>query len=178
MTCQDNAATSSPSPIGSQLSARGGRKADPRRLLRELCRLYAAERLLALELPRLFRQSTSISVRLVLSDQRKETGRQIARLELLIGAADAAHSTTAATAPVPGFQPIGHEAEEMPRGAPTAVLIAVPLRATRAAMAAYASTISTAKRLGQWSIAELLAVSLNEKRTAGAVLSRLAERGE
>ena len=107
MTCQDNAATSSPSPIGSQLSARGGRKADPRRLLRELCRLYAAERLLALELPRLFRQSTSISVRLVLSDQRKETGRQIARLELLIGAADAAHSTTAATAPVPGFQSIG-----------------------------------------------------------------------
>ncbi len=141
----------------------GGRPRDGKALLRQLGRLYASERQLAFDLPRLFRQSTELSLRLVLSDQRKETSRQLIRLDLIIQAAGVA----------PGPVDI-HSNDDFPSGAATHTIVAVPLRQARGAIAAYLSAIAIAKRIGLLSMVNLLAESLNEKRHGRVVLSRLA----
>ena len=106
-------------------------------LLQLLYQLYTAERQLALDLSRLFHQSTSIPMRLDLSDRRKESTRHLLRLERVI------QMTTG--------NPASHVVAGMTTLRPSAiepgdagVTLDIPLRALRTAMGDYAAAIATA----------------------------------
>ena len=130
-------------------------------LLQQLYQLYTAERQLALDLSGLFHQSTSIPVRLELSNRRSETTRHILRLERVI------QLTT------------GNPASHVIAGMTTLRLSAIepgeaddiPLRALRASLGGYGAAISIATRLGHVAIADLLAKTLGEKENAIIALS-------
>ena len=148
-------------------------------LVRRLYQLYAAERLFSMDLLRLFRQSASIPVRLVLSDQRRDASRQILRLErsiqLTTGAVDPGVVANLMAVP---RAPHDLNDREFVRGAQIQWAIAFPLLAVQGAVTAYRSAISFAKRVGEMAIVTLLAESLSEKRNTAIVLSRLAEAVE
>jgi len=125
-------------------------------LLQQLYELYTAERQLGLDLFTLFHRSTSIPLRLELSDRRRETTRHILRLERIIQLTTgtpvsrvAAHMTT--------LRPAVVEPDHL------AVTLDLPVRALQVAIVAYGAAISTATRLGHASIADLLAETLREK---------------
>lgn len=146
-----------------------------RALFRQLSRLYAAERQLAFDLPRYFRQCTELSLRLVLSDERKETSRQLVRLDLIIDTAGRGALSRAARPRHRAEVPVdAHSDDDFARGAPLSHIAAELLRQGRAAIAEYQSAIASAKRLGLLAMADLLEQSLTEKQDATAVLSRLA----
>ena len=130
-------------------------------LLQQLYQLYTAERQLALDLSGLFHQSTSIPMRLELSDRRRETTRHILRLERVI------QMTTG--------NPASHVVAGMTTLRPSAIEPGeaddIPLRALRAALVGYGAAISTATRLGHATIADLLALSLSEKSDTIIALS-------
>lgn len=134
-------------------------------LLQQLYHLYTAERQLALDLFILFHQSTSIPLRLELSDRRRETTRHILRLERIIQITTGA-TVSRVAANMTTLRPSGVDLGE------PGVTLVIPLRALQAAIAAYGAAISTATRLGQASIADLLAESLNEKGNMIVALSR------
>ena len=139
-------------------------------LLQQLYQLYTAERQLALDLSTLFHQSTSIPMRLDLSDRRRESTRQILRLERIIQMTTgnpASHVVAGMTTLRPSaIEPGGKD-----------VSLEVPLRALRAAIHAYRGAMSTATGLGQASIGRLLAESLGEKTdTLEALSAREDER--
>ena len=133
-------------------------------MLQQLYQLYTAERQLALDLSSLFHQSASIPMRLDLSDRRKESTRHLLRLERII------QMTTG--------NPASHVVAGMTTLRPTAtepgeagVTFEIPLRALQVAITAYREALATATRLGQASIADLLAETLNEKGLAVIALS-------
>ncbi len=163
----------SPKAVPATRSA--GSAGDDKALFRRLGRLYALERQLAFDLPRYFRQCTELSLRLVLSDERKGTSRQLVRLELIIQSAGYGTASRGAGRRKPAELPVdAHSDDDFPRGAPLGTIVALLLRQTKAAIAEYRSAIATAKRLGLLAMADLLAVSLNEKQAAGVDLSKLA----
>jgi len=135
-------------------------------LLPQLYELYTAERQLALDLSNLFHQSTSIPMRLDLSDRRKETTRHLLRLERIIQMT----SGNPASHVVAGMMTLRPSAIEMSE---TGVTLEVELQVLRAAMVGYEAAISTAAQLGHASIASLLMESRSEKvETISALSSR------
>lgn len=169
MTALEPYAPASAIPATRTSASAGSPARDPAKvLLRHLTRLYTAERQLAFDLPRLFHQSTVLALRLALSDHRKETSRQLVRLELIIQTA-----RTEAPSPVDV-----HSDGDFIRGAPAHTIAAIPLKRARAAIAGYRSAIALANRMRLHSMAELLTESLNEKRNASVVLSRFAVQPE
>lgn len=133
-------------------------------LLEQLYQLYTAERQLALDLSSLFHQSTSIPMRLDLSDRRKETTRHLLRLERLIQMETgnpASHVVAGMTTLRPS--PIAPDED--------GVTFEIPLRALQVAMTAYGEAISTATRFGRSTIADVLAETLSDKGAAIIVLS-------
>ena len=145
----------------------------------QLLRLHAAERALAFALPDLSRRSPSVALGLVLSDHRRVTNLQIIRLELMIQAATGGLDATAAAATFPGGPPGDDQTDlglALSDSADT--LLAVPLAASRVAVAGYRSAIASAKRLGQYLSAELLSASLREKDGSAIVLCELADQAE
>ena len=133
-------------------------------LLEQLYQLYTAERQLALDLSVLFHQSTSIPMRLDLSDRRKETTRHLLRLERLIQM----ESGNAASHVVAGMTTL-RPSESAPDE--TDAAFEIQLRALQAAITAYGEAISTATRSGQSATAEVLGETLSEKGAAIIVLS-------
>jgi len=106
-------------------------------LLEQLYQLYTAERQLALDLSVLFHQSTSIPMRLDLSDRRKETTRHLLRLERIIQMT----SGNPASHVVAGMMTLRPSAIELSE---TGVTLEVELQVLRAAMVGYEAAISTA----------------------------------
>ena len=180
MESVEQSAPSRAIPTTGAVGSAGSRARDHRKvLLRRLSRIYAAERQLAFDLPRLFRQATELALRLVLADQRKETSRQLVRLDLIIQAAGGDAPGRIAAPLKPAERPVDvHSDEDFPSGATTDTILAVPLRQARGAIAEYQSAIAIATRIGLLSMADLLAESLNEKRNTNVVLSRLAAQPE
>jgi ferritin-like metal-binding protein YciE len=134
-------------------------------LLEQLYHLYTAERRFALELGELFRDSYSIPRRLTISDCRKETARQILRLERMIQMTTGA-TASSAPASMTTLQPLAGDPDE------PSLAFDAPLRAVKASILAYGAAISTANALGETGVAELLAESLNEKSDACVALSK------
>ncbi len=137
---------------------------------------YGAERQFAAEAPKLIWQTSSLSLRLALSDQFQETERQIDRL----GEAFGALGKPPRGAYCPGIQSFFDEADRAARrGGRGAFLdaatVASAQRVARYAMATYSRAIAYAKLLGQRTIAELLTDSLVEERTMIETLGRLVE---
>ena len=142
----------------------------------QLREIYGAERQFAAELPKLIWQTSSLSLRLALSDQFQETERQVDRL----GEAFTALGKLPRGAYCPGIQSFLEEADRAARrGGRGAFLdsatVASAQRVARYAMATYSRAIAYAKLLGERTIAELLADSLAEERTAIETLERLCE---
>jgi len=137
-------------------------------LLEQLYHLYMAERQFALELGELFRDSHSIPRRLTISDCRKETSRQILRLERMIQMTTGASASTA-PASMTTLLPLAGDPDE------ESLAFDAPLRAVEASMVAYGAAISTAQALGEIGVADLLAESLNEKSDAIVALSKPAQ---
>ena len=133
-------------------------------LLHQLYQLYTAERQLALDLSGLFHQSSSIPMRLELSDRRRETTRHLLRIERVIQmttGSPASHVVAGMTT----LRPSAIEPGE------AGVTFEFPLRALQVAVTAYGEAISTATLLGQASIAEILAETLGDKRNTIIALS-------
>ena len=133
-------------------------------LLEQLYQLYTAERQLALDLSVLFHQSTSIPMRLDLSDRRKETTRHLLRLERLIQI-ETGNAASHVVAGMTTLRPSEDAADEAGVG------FEIPLRALQVAITAYGEAISTATRSGQSAIAEVLGETLSDKGAALIVLS-------
>ena len=137
----------------------------PERVIQQLRAIYASETTLALELEVLFRRTGWVPLRLVLSDQRRETSRHVERLACIIAMVDWRVGPTpdrASASRANGGQP-----GQLPAGA----IVAGPLRAARAAVAAYGSVIAAANEHGLAHVANLLASSLAEE---SATTERLA----
>lgn len=142
----------------------------------QLREIYGAERQFAAELPKLIWQTSSLSLRLALSDQFQETERQIDRL----GEAFGALGKPPRGAYCPGIQSFLDETDRAARrsgrgGFLDAATVASAQRVARYAMATYSRAIAYAKLLGQGTLAELLTDSLVEERTMIETLGRLAE---
>lgn len=142
----------------------------------QLREIYGAERQFAAELPKLIWQTTSLSLRLALSDQFQETERQIDRL----GEAFAALGKPPRGAYCPGIQSFLDEAERAARRGGRGVFldaatVASAQRVARYAMATYSRAIAYAKLLGQRTVADLLNDSLHEERNTIETLGRLEE---
>jgi ferritin-like metal-binding protein YciE len=133
-------------------------------LLQQLYQLYTAERQLSLDLFSLFHQSTSIPLRLELSDRRRETTRHIIRLEQIIQMTTGTPVSRVA-ASMTTLRALVVEPDDRD------VTLDLPLQALEIAIAAYGAAISTATRLGHASIADLLAESLSEKGDLMTALS-------
>ena len=145
----------------------------------QLYRLHAAECALASALPNLNRRSPWPALGLVLSNHRRATNLQIIRLELMIQAATGGLDPTAEARMVPGPPPSDDQTDLGLMFIETAdTLLALPLAACRAAVAGYRSAIASAKRLGQYLPAELLAASLREKNASAIELGQLADQAE
>jgi ferritin-like metal-binding protein YciE len=142
----------------------------------QLREIYGAERQFAAELPKLIWQTSSLSLRLALSDQFQETERQIDRL----GEAFGALGKPPRGAYCPGIQSFLDEAERAARRGGRgiyldATTVASAQRVARYAMANYSRAIAYSRLLGLRTIAELLTDSLVEERTMIETLGRLAE---
>ncbi len=142
----------------------------------QLREIYGAERQFAAELPKLIWQTSSLSLRLALSDQFQETERQIDRL----GEAFGALGKPPRGAYCPGIQSLLDQADRAARRSGRgafldAATVASAQRVARYAMATYSRSIAYAKLLGQRTIADLLTDSLVEERTMIETLGRLAE---
>jgi len=142
----------------------------------QLREIYGAERQFAAELPKLIWQTTSLSLRLALSDQFQETERQIDRL----GESFTHLGKPARGAYCPGIQSFLDEADRAARrGGRGAYLDAATIgsaqRVARYAMATYSRAMAYAKLLDQREIAVLLEESLMEERAMIDTLARLAE---
>ena len=143
-------------------------------LLEQLDQLYLIERALADDLRALFLRSRSLRHRLVLLAQRRETNRQILRLERIVqlatGNADAVPVTNRMEERHPAVDPVVAESTEEVNGS----IIVARLKLDPVVMDGYRSAMSGAQRLGMARAADLLAASLREKRQAAAVVSQLA----
>lgn len=152
---------------------RSGRKrretTDPR-LFAGLCRLFEAERQYAFDLQRLFRQSRSLPLRLMLSDRRREVSRQIVRLELLLRSAAAAMDAALDDDGVPTAPPADRRRDAGP-AVKEADVPRFVLRTLLASMADYRWVVEEGSRLGQQWIADLLTTTLKEKRATVVVLA-------
>ena len=142
----------------------------------QLREIYGAERQFAAELPKLIWQTSSLSLRLALSDQFQETERQIDRL----GEAFTALGKLPRGAYCPGIQSFLDEADRVARrGGRGAFLDSATItsaqRVARYAMATYSRAVAYAKLLGQNTVGELLTDSLIEERTTIETLSRLSQ---
>jgi len=142
----------------------------------QLREIYGAERQFAAELPKLIWQTSSLSLRLALSDQFQETERQIDRL----GEAFGALGKPPRGAYCPGIQSFLDEADRAARRGGRgiyldAATVASAQRVARYAMATYSRAIAYSKLLGLRTLAELLTDSLVEERTMIETLGRLAE---
>jgi ferritin-like metal-binding protein YciE len=142
----------------------------------QLREIYGAERQLAAELPKLIWQTTSLSLRLNLTDQFQEAERRIDRLgdafRMLgrIPRGSYCHG-------IRGFLDEGSfAARRRTRGVELdAAVIGCTLRVTQYTMGAYSRAIAYAKLLGQREITDLLTESLIEEKSTVEALSRLAE---
>ena len=133
-------------------------------LLQQLYQLYTSERQLALDLSSLFHQSSSIPMRLDLSDRRKETTRHLLRLERVIQMTTgnpASHVVAGMTT----LRPSTIEPGE------AGVTMEIPLRALQVAITAYGEAIATATQLGRAGIVDVLRETLSEKHDTIVVLS-------
>lgn len=142
----------------------------------QLREIYGAERQFAAELPKLIWQTSSLSLRLALSDQFQETERQIDRL----GEAFSALGKPPRGAYCPGIQSFLDEADRAARRSGRGVFLdaatmASAQRVARYALATYSRAVAYAKLLGQPTIADLLTDSLTEERTTIDTLGRLSE---
>jgi len=142
----------------------------------QLREIYGAERQFAAELPKLIWQTSSLSLRLALSDQFQETERQVDRL----GEAFTALGKPPRGAYCPGIQSFLDEADRAARRGERGVfldaaMVASAQRVARYAVATYSRAIAYAKLLGQHTIADLLADSLAEERTVIVTLEHLSE---
>lgn len=142
----------------------------------QLREIYGAERQFAAELPKLIWQTSSLSLRLALSDQFQETERQIDRL----GEAFTLLGKAPRGAYCPGIQSFLDEADRTARRGGRgrfldAAIVSSAQRVARYAMATYSRAIAYAKLLDQRSMVELLADSLAEERTTIGTLDRLTE---
>ncbi len=163
---------------GSMVSAGGRPRDQSKALLRRLGRLYAAERQLAFDLPRVFRQCTGLPLRLALSDQRKETSRQLVRLELILQSAGGAANGLAGLKRWAERPVDAHSDEDFPSGVPIHTVVAAALGQAQRAIAEYRAAMTLARRVGLLSMVDLLAISLNEKENASVQLARFAARQE
>jgi ferritin-like metal-binding protein YciE len=142
----------------------------------QLREIYGAERQFAAELPKLIWQSSSLSLRLALSDQFQETERQVDRL----GEVFTALGKPPRGAYCPGIQSFLDEADRAARRGGRGVFldaatVASAQRVARYAVATYSRAIAYAKLLDQRTVAELLADSLAEERTVIETLGSLSE---
>ena len=133
-------------------------------LLEQLYQLYTAERQLALDLSSLFHLTTSIPMRLDLSDRRKETTRHLLRLERVIQM-ETGNPASRVVAGMTTLRPSVIAPGE------AGVTFEIPLRALEMAVVAYEGAIATATRSGQSSIAAVLVETLSDKGAAINVLS-------
>lgn len=142
----------------------------------QLREIYGAERQLAAELPKFIWQTTSLSLRLALSDQFQETERRIDRL----GEAFNMLGKPPRGAYCPGIQSFLEEADRAARRGGRGVFLDAATvtsaqRVARYALATYSRAIAYARLLGERAVAELLNESLLEERAAIETLSNLAE---
>ena len=142
----------------------------------QLREIYGAERQFAAELPKLIWQTTSLSIRLALSDQFQETERQIDRL----GEAFTLLGKPPRGAYCPGIQSFLDEADRAARrvgrgGYLDAATVGSSQRVARYALATYSRAMAYAKLLDYREIAALLEESLMEERITIDTLARLAE---
>jgi len=128
-------------------------------LLEQLYKLYTAERQLAMDLSALFHRTTSIPMRLDLSDRRKETARHLLRLERLIQV-ESGNPASHVVAGMTTLRPSVSDADEGDVG------FEIPLRALQLGITAYGEAISTATRLGHASIADVLGETVTDKSAA------------
>jgi len=142
----------------------------------QLREIYGAERQLSAELPKLIWQTTSLSLRLNLTDQFQEAERRIDRLgdafRMLGRIPRGAYCHG-----IRGFLDEGNfAARRGTRGGELdAAVIACTMRVTQYTVAAYSRAIAYAKLLGQRAISELLTESLIEEKGTVEALLRLAE---
>ena len=121
------------------------------------------------ELAVLFQRTKWLPLRLALCDQRRETNRHVDRLGRLIPMVGAR--------PAPPVHPVtnGHLNGSRPAPFPAAAIIVGPLRASRAAVAAYSAAIGVATERGLGYAASLLTSSLTEEVDTTRRLAMLAE---
>ncbi len=142
----------------------------------QLREIYGAERQLSAELPKLIWQTSSLSLRLSLTDQFQEAERRIDRLgdgfRMLgrIPRGSYCHGVRVCLDEGSSAARRGTRGGEL-----DAAVIACTLRVTQYTMAAYSRAIAYAKLLGQGAITDLLTESLIEEKSAVESLSRLAE---
>lgn len=140
-------------------------------LLHQLLGLRTTERERADDLLRQFRQAGSMSARLLLSDQRRDSNRQLIRLERLIQVTLWIMQAPGGTARFPRSRADSASADDR-AGAPARPMAAGEVNESEAALAAYASAIALARRLDQHGTVNLLTVSLEDKRATVMALSR------
>lgn len=127
--------------------------------------MHASETRLALDLEILFRRTKWLPLRLLLSEQRRETNRHIDRLRCLV-------PMLAEGAPLVPLTP--HERFAGIAGqVPAAAVIAGPLRASRAAVEGYGVAVSAANERGLGFVASLLTSSLSEEANTSRRLDSL-----
>jgi ferritin-like metal-binding protein YciE len=138
-------------------------------LIQQLTLIHRSETMLARELSVLFQRTKWLPLRLALSDQRRETNRHVDRLGCLIPMVGARLA--------PAVRPVtnGHLNGSRPAPFPVAAVIAGPLRASRAAVAAYSAAIGAATERGLDYAASLLTSSLTEEMDTTRRLALLAE---
>ena len=145
-------------------------------LLDQLRDLYSIETQIEVALPIIVEQSSSATLRELLTEHFEETEGQIVRLQEIFG-------TLGVSARGPrclGIAALLQEAEDtMRRGTRgsvlDAVIIACMQRVEHYELSAYGSAIAYARQLGQPRIVELLSTSRAEEATAEQALSQVAE---
>jgi ferritin-like metal-binding protein YciE len=139
----------------------------PDHLMQQLRLIHASEAALARDLKVLFRRTNWLPLRLVLADQRRETNRHVDRLASLMPMATDHSPPAYSWADESGD---GERTGPCPPGA----IIAGPLRASRAAVTAYATAIAAATERGLAFAAQLLSSSLAEEMTTTRRLASMA----
>jgi ferritin-like metal-binding protein YciE len=145
-------------------------------LLDQLRDLYSIETQIEVALPIIVEQTSTTSLREMLTDHFEQTEGQLVRLQEVFGAL----GMSARGPRCLGIAGLLQETEDtMRRGSRGAVLdsviIACMQRVEHYEMAAYGSAIAYARQLGHSRIAELLSASLAEEAAADVSLSRITE---
>lgn len=145
-------------------------------MIAELKDLYSAETQLVKALPKMAAGATTASLKKALGDHLEQTKGHVSRLEQIfetLGASPRGKSCKAMEGLCEeGAEMLAEEGEDSVRDAG---IIASAQRVEHYEMAAYGSTIAFARQMGHDEIVALLQETLDEEKTADALLSKIAE---